>query len=68
MDPETLSAIASLARGRAEVATSPEMKRNLRDRRDGPERLGAARALEQLARDLEVSADELEARPYENDS
>lgn len=33
------------------------------DRRDGLERLGAHRALEQLADDLEVTAKEFEKRP-----
>ncbi len=67
VDSGTLRAIARLARSRAEIAGSSEARTNLRGRRDGLERLGAARALEQLARDLDVSADELEARPYEED-
>lgn len=50
MDPDTLSAIAKLARGRAALRAGDQS-------RDGLERLGAARALEQLARDLEVSAE-----------
>lgn len=53
MDAETLRAAATLARRRA----SPP--RHL-DQRDGLERLGARRALVQLAKDLEVTAAEIE--------
>ncbi len=61
MDPETLRAAARIARGRAAMATrDPKIEG---DRRDGLERLGAHRALEQLADDLEVTAKEFEKRP-----
>jgi hypothetical protein len=50
MDAETLRAVARLARSRAK----PLRKY---DGRDGLERLGAAAALEQLAADLELSAE-----------
>ena len=50
MDRETLRAVAKLARNRAKPPRHY-------DHRDGLERLGAERALEQLARDLEASAD-----------
>lgn len=51
MDPATLLAIAKLARSRAALQASPLAKG-----KDGMQRLGAQRALEQLAADLEVSA------------
>lgn len=50
MDSETLRAAARLARAQS---TPPRSV----DHRDGLERLGARRALEQLARDLEITAD-----------
>jgi len=49
MDAETLRKVASLARSRAHPPRAL-------DRRDALERLGAERALEQLAKDLEVMA------------
>lgn len=49
MDPETLRKVAKLARSRARPPRQY-------DHRDGLERLGAERALRQLAEDLEVSA------------
>jgi len=52
MDEETVRTIARLARSRAERESSAA-------RGDGLERLGATRALRQLAVDLEVSANEL---------
>jgi hypothetical protein len=52
MDPVTLIAIAKLARDRAALYAVP----HLTGHRDGMERKGAKAALEQLARDLEVSA------------
>ncbi len=61
LDPVTLRAAATLARLRAERA-----QRNPRvegDERDGMERLGAYRALTQLAVDLEVSARHAEDGP-----
>jgi hypothetical protein len=51
MDPATLLAIVKLARSRAALQASP-----LASGKDGMQRLGAQRALEQLADDLEVSA------------
>lgn len=60
MDPETLRAVAKLALGRVALAENLDRER-LGDGRDGLERLGAARALEQFAKDLEFSADALEA-------
>lgn len=51
-DPETLRIVARLARSRARLPRSV-------DHRDGLIRLGAQRALEQLAVDLEATADEL---------
>jgi hypothetical protein len=54
MDPETLRAAAKLARSRAKL-----LPRHI-DHRDGMERLGAQRALVQLAVDLEVTASEVE--------
>lgn len=50
MDADTLRTVAKLARSRANPPRHY-------DHRDGMERLGAQRALEQLAKDLEVSAD-----------
>jgi hypothetical protein len=50
MDSETLRKVAKLARSRARPPRQY-------DHGDGLERLGAERALEQFARDLEVSAD-----------
>lgn len=58
MDRETLIAIAQLARGRAAMQDNT----NLMDRRDGMQRVGAKRALEQLAVDLEVMADHVDGR------
>lgn len=52
MDPETLRVVAALARKRA--------RGNGADHGDGMARLGAERALTQLAVDLEVSATEFE--------
>lgn len=49
MDRETLRAVAKLARNRAKPPRHY-------DHRDGMERLGAERALEQLAKDLEAAA------------
>ena len=63
MDPDTLRAAAEIARQRAATAKSSVLRERLQDKRDGLERLGAARALDQLARDLDVTADEFEARP-----
>ena len=54
LDPETLRAAAKLARLRAESAQ--RHPRVTGDERDGMERLGAYRALDQLAKDLEVTA------------
>lgn len=53
MDRETLIAIAKLARGRAAMQDNTR----LMDGRDGMQRVGAKRALDQLAVDLEVMAD-----------
>ena len=54
LDPETLRAAAKLARLRADSAQrDPRIEG---DERDGMERLGAYRALYQLAVDLEVTA------------
>lgn len=53
MDRETLIAIAKLARSRAAAQDNT----NLMAGRDGMQRVGAKRALEQLALDLEVMAD-----------
>ena len=55
MDSETLRAAARLARARSALPRSV-------DHRDGLERLGARRALEQLAKDLDVTADHEERR------
>lgn len=49
MDSDTLRKVAKLARSRARPPREI-------DRRDGMERLGARRALEQFAKDLEVAA------------
>lgn len=58
MDAETLKKIAELVRKRAAMAVvSSEDRERLQDRRDGLERLGAQRVLEQLAIDLDVMAD-----------
>jgi hypothetical protein len=54
MDPETLRAAAKLARMRAERGGGSAA------REDGMARLGAARALNQLAADLDVTADEFD--------
>jgi hypothetical protein len=56
MDSETLRTVADLARKRAARGCSGTHS-------DGMMRLGAARALTQLAVDLEVSAAELERAP-----
>lgn len=53
MDAETLRAVASLARFRARMMDNTDLMAG----RDGLERLGAAKALDQLAKDLEASAD-----------
>lgn len=53
MDATTIRAVAGLARKRAERGSSAVYQ-------DGMARLGARRALEQLATDLEISADELD--------
>lgn len=63
MDPVTLRAVAEMARQRGALAKSAVLRERLQDKRDGLERLGAARALDQLARDLEATADEFEANP-----
>lgn len=53
-DPETLRLVAELARKRAKPPRPV-------DPRDGLERLGAEKALLQLAKDLEATADDIEA-------
>lgn len=53
MDAETLRAVASLARFRARMMDRTDLMAG----RDGLERLGAAKALDQLAKDLEAAAD-----------
>lgn len=53
-DPETLRLVAELARKTAKLPRSV-------DHRDGLERLGAEKALLQLAKDLEATADDIEA-------
>lgn len=53
MDAETIRTVAKLARARAERGSSAA-------RGDGMARLGASRALLQLAVDLEVSADHID--------
>lgn len=63
MDPTTLRAAAEMARQRAAIARSSVARKRLQDRRDGLERLGAARALDQLARDLDATAEEFERSP-----
>lgn len=55
MDAETLRAVASLARFRARMMDRTDLMAG-RDGRDGLERLGAAKALDQLAKDLEAAA------------
>lgn len=57
-DPATLRIVAKLARKRAEPPRSV-------DHRDGLERLGAEKALLQLAKDLEVTADHIEGEATE---
>ena len=64
MDPATLRAAAEIAKQRAAVARSSVLRERLQDKRDGLERLGAARALDQLARDFEATADKFEADPH----
>lgn len=59
MDAETLRAAARIARGRAGRAKTDRSR--LGDRRDGLERLGASRALDQLADDLEATASHIGA-------
>lgn len=54
MDPETIRTVAKLARSRADHAGGSAA------REDGMARLGASRALRQLAVDLEVTADEFD--------
>ncbi|KTE04100.1 hypothetical protein ATE68_00050 [Sphingopyxis sp. H038] len=56
MDSETMRTVARLARSRAERGSAAAHG-------DGLERLGAARALRQLAADLEASADAADRRP-----
>ncbi|AMU93212.1 hypothetical protein AOA14_01170 [Sphingopyxis terrae subsp. terrae NBRC 15098] len=56
MDAETMRTVARLARSRADRGSSAAHG-------DGLQRLGAARALRQLAIDLEVSADACEVSP-----
>jgi len=56
MDSMTLRTVADLARKRARRGCSGT-------RSDGLMRLGATRALDQLAADLEASADEFDRRP-----
>src|SRR3546814_13882610 len=56
MDAETMRTVARLARSRADRGSSATHG-------DGPERLGAARALPPPAVDPEVSADACEANP-----
>jgi len=56
MDPMTLRTVADLARKRAARGCSGTEG-------DGMMRLGAARALDQLAADLEASANAVEPRP-----
>ncbi len=63
MDPVTLRAVAEMARQRGKLAKSSVLREQLQDKRNGLERLGAARALDQLARDLEATADEFESNP-----
>lgn len=53
MDAETIRTVAKLARKRAERGTSAAHG-------DGMARLGASRALLQLAADLEVTADHID--------
>ena len=63
MAPVTVREVAEMARERGTLAKSSVLRERLEDKRDGLERLGAARALDQLARDLEATADEFEANP-----
>ena len=63
MDRVTLRAVAKMARQRGTLSKSSVLREQLQDKRDGLERLGAARALDQRARDLEATADEFEANP-----
>ncbi len=56
MDSETMRTVARLARSRAERGSAAAHG-------DGLERLGAARALRQLAADLEASADAADRLP-----
>jgi hypothetical protein len=53
-DPGTLRMVAEVARKRAAMPRSV-------DHRDGLERLGAEKALLQLAADLEATADDIDA-------
>ncbi|PZU12495.1 MAG: hypothetical protein DI606_08780 [Sphingobium sp.] len=55
MDPQTLRTVANLARQRAQRGASGTQG-------DGLMRLGARRALEQLAADLDASADAVAPR------
>jgi hypothetical protein len=64
VDSETLRAAAKLARMRA--ASAGKDQTALGDRRDGLERLGASRALTQLAEDLEVTAAEVDREDGRN--
>jgi hypothetical protein len=59
MDPQTLRTVADLARKRAARGASGTTS-------DGLMRLGAHRALEQLAADLEATADAFAPRPLRN--
>ncbi len=61
MDVETLRACAKIAKLRADRARLDQS--HLGDCRDGLERLGASRALDQLAADLEAAAVAFEADP-----
>lgn len=58
MDRDTLIAIAKLARGRADMQDNTR----LMDGKDGMQRLGAKRVLEQLALDLELMAHHMSDR------
>lgn len=57
MDAETIRAVAKIARSRAERGGGSAAQG------DGMSRLGASRALHQLATDLEVTANEFDRTP-----
>lgn len=61
LDPESLRGAARLARFRA-------LEPSLIGHRDGLERLGAQRALNQLARDLDASADYCEVHRHDGNA